>query len=220
MSGLTREDIEEEKRRRKHRVDILSKLTNDEKSFVRAYLDTKDAIKSAIRTNITPTYARKMLQTKRIRFAISVMEAYYCKKLEVTPENIINHLKRIIDANVYNLFDWSDNNHIVLKKKTELTPELCYAIDEMTMLANGGVRVKLKDKLKALDQLSKIEGMYRERLEITGAEGGPLQMQGYDTPCFEALTVDELKEYRRLVEKMQKHKVSIEQQLVSRGQEL
>ena len=68
-----------------------------------------------------------------------------------------------------------------------------------TVTANGGtLKLKTHDKVGALKLLGEHMGMFRQKVELTGKDGAPVQTQTVD---MSALSASELKTMKALLEK-------------------
>ncbi len=56
-------------------------------------------------------------------------------------------------------------------------PSAASEISETTGEGGRTVRVKLHDKLAALDKLAKVLSLHRKKVEVSGPNGGPIPMQ-------------------------------------------
>lgn len=57
----------------------------------------------------------------------------------------------------------------------EIDDDTAAAISEISQNEKGGLKIKLHDKRAALVDLGKYLGMFRDKVELTGANGGPVQ---------------------------------------------
>ena len=111
--------------------------------------------------NITTT-AGHTLKRPRVLARIAHFESIQPRTVDVRDEKIIAELACIAFASLP-----SGTNGDVLDSLAEIPDALRPAIQEITELRSkdGGTqyRVKLYDKLRALDQLAKLKGLVRER---------------------------------------------------------
>jgi phage terminase small subunit len=104
------------------------------------------------------------------------------ERAEVTAAEVMKELATIAFANIadYIALDAEGTPRTDLSK---LTRAQAAAVVEVSANAHR-VRFKLADKLEALVQLGRMLGMFRERVELTGANGGPVETREIDD--FEA----------------------------------
>jgi phage terminase small subunit len=96
---------------------------------------------------------------------------------DVTIDRIVGEYVKIAFADAGDYFDWGPNG-VTVKDKSELTPEQRSAVAEVsqTVTEKGGtIRVKLHDKLNALEKLGKHLGMFIDKHEVAGKDGGPIE---------------------------------------------
>ena len=72
----------------------------------------------------------------------------------------------------------SDISQFVLMKDTkDIPPEKLAAISEVKQHKDGSISFKLHDKKGALDSIARHLGMFTERIEHTGKDGGPITVK-------------------------------------------
>lgn len=92
---------------------------------------------------------------------------------EVTAASVINELAAIAFANITDFITLDADGH----PRTDLTKvsrTQAAALIEVSSNAHR-VRFRLADKLEALVNLGKMLGLFRERVEVSGANGGPVE---------------------------------------------
>jgi phage terminase small subunit len=65
---------------------------------------------------------------------------------------------------------------VTLKDSSALPPEVRAAVSEVKQTKDG-VAIKFHSKTAALEMLARYFGMSKEKLEITGANGGAIQVR-------------------------------------------
>lgn len=71
-------------------------------------------------------------------------------------------------------------NQVELISSDEIDDETAAAISEISMTDKGGLKVKFHDKRAALVDIGKHFGMFTEKVEHTGKDGGPIEMGDQD----------------------------------------
>ena len=61
------------------------------------------------------------------------------------------------------------------------------------VLEGGELDAKMNERLKASELLAKCQGMFIERKEITGKDGGPIEVDNRAEKAVKALTTEELR---------------------------
>lgn len=167
-------------------------LTPKQERFVEEYLVDLNATQAAIRAGYAERTARAIgsenLTKPAIADAIQVLRVRLSKKLEITQGRVLQELARIAFADVRNLFVW-DAEKACYVPSTDLTDDEAAAISEIQAETvrytreDGETETKIKLKLKtydkkgALDSIAKHLGMFIEKHEVTGPNGGPIEIQ-------------------------------------------
>lgn len=161
-------------------------LNPSQARFVRAYLVSLNATKAALEAGYSPATAAsqgsRLLKHVKVQAAISQGRGQQLEKLDLKAENILRELLRIGMSDPAEAF----TKEGALKPIHEMPVELRRAISsvETDGLFEGhgeertqiGVTRKIKfwDKNKSLENLAKHLGLLRDKVELSGADGGPL----------------------------------------------
>jgi len=103
---------------------------------------------------------------------------------EVTVERIVRELALIAFGNKRSVMAWGPGG-VVLKDSETLTDDEAaqvLEVKETTSATGGSLSLKTHDKVKALELLGKHVGMFTDKVELTGKDGGP--MQTFETVQF------------------------------------
>jgi phage terminase small subunit len=148
------------------------KLTPKQKRFVDEYLVDLNASQSAIRAGFSPRTARfigyRLLTMPQIKEAIGVAQQDLSRRTEVTQERVIAELATIAFSNIGDIVSWGPDG-VSVKSADELSPEVMASVADVSKSGGkegGMVRVKLYDKLKALELLGKHLGLFVEKVEV------------------------------------------------------
>lgn len=137
--------------------------------FAQEYLTDLDAKKAAIRAGYAPSTAfqrgYQLLNRPEIQKRIKFYQGFIAEKCMVTPERIIREYMKIAFTEISDVAEIKDNC-LVVKNLEDVPPEHRGAIAEISEVVSprGGKRIKVKmyDKLKALNDLGKHLGMFRD----------------------------------------------------------
>lgn len=153
------------------------KLTAKQKRFIDEYLVDLNATQAAIRAGYSAKTAVEIgyenLRKPHIAAELEKRGKKLQKKTEITQEMVAEELRRIAFSLMSDYIEWGLNG-VRLKDSSELTPEQIAAVAEISesVTLNGGTtRIKLYDKLSALEKLGKMLGMFVDRHEHQ-VEGG------------------------------------------------
>lgn len=190
------------------------RLTPKQAAFVGFYLG--DAKGNATRAAELAGYSKKTagaigaenLKKPQIAAAIAERQGELQERLEVTQERIADELALIGFANMLDYIRISADGDPYIDL-SELTREQAAALAETTVddyLEGRGdearqvrrVRVKLGDKRKALVDLAKLLGlMAPQRHELTGKDGGPIEVTDTESHPLDVLSSELLRAIRK-----------------------
>jgi len=151
-------------------------LSDSHRVLVEEYLVDLNVAKAAERAGYTREAAYRALRRADVAHAIDLALA---ERPGITRARIIEELARIAFANMGDYVEVS-GGHVVVADHKELTAEQLSVISEIgeTVTEHGGsIRVKLHDKLGALEKLGKVLRMFVERQEISGPDGKPIEVE-------------------------------------------
>lgn len=156
-------------------------LTPKQKRFVEEYLVDLNATQAATRAGYSGKTARQMgaenLSKPDIQAALrDAMEAR-SRRTEVTADAVISELAAIAFANMSDYLDWGPNG-VALRGKAELTRNQCAALAEIseTLTKSGATRrIKLYDKISALEKLGRHLGLFRDSQDPSAKKDEPAE---------------------------------------------
>jgi phage terminase small subunit len=93
----------------------------------------------------------------------------------VRAEDVVKELS-IIGFSDITKFVSFEGNRVTLKDSASIDEKERRSIMEVSSSRDGGVKIKLYDKIKALENLGKYLGIFNDKLEITGRDGGPIEV--------------------------------------------
>lgn len=153
---------------------LFSSLSDQEQSFINEFLLDFDATKAAGRAGYQSDYAagRKHLMNPVIRFVILCRQNELRDLSQVTAQAVLNEYAKIAFADIGNFVEF-DNNTVTLKDSSGVDTSMISEVQS----TQHGVKIKLHNKQTALEALGKSLGMFREKVEVTGKDGGPLEVK-------------------------------------------
>ena len=170
---------------RKYEPDVKRECTKKQLAFVREYLIDHNGKEAAIRAGYSKKYAKgqafRLLQQEHIQEALQEMERKVTRKCQVTAERIVKELALIAFADITEIFD-DDGN---MKPIKDLAEEITRTIKEIELDSKSEdeynedgepvtrsitfpKKIKMNDKLKALELLGKFKGMFKETIDLNG----------------------------------------------------
>jgi phage terminase small subunit len=174
----------------------MKELTPKQKRFCQEYIIDFNGTQAAIRAGYSKKTAKELasqLLTKlNIQTEIQGLANIITDKALVTTEEIVREYKKLAFTDSADLFDFkvemvsviNDDGEVeekpvtkpFLKDYKDIPPEALAAISEIRE-TNQGIAIKLHSKQAALDSLSKYQGIFTDKHEITGKDGGPIETQ-------------------------------------------
>lgn len=172
------------------------KLTPKQKRFVEEYLIDLNATQAAIRAGYSQRTARQIgeenLSKPDIFSAVQEAQAKRSERTEITQDMVLQELAKIGFSDIRKIVRWGetmlrmetdkDGNDVVvpyhglsLIDSSEIDDATAAAISEVAEGRNG-LTVKLHDKKGALVDIGRHLGMFKDRVEHTGKDGGPVQV--------------------------------------------
>lgn len=153
-----------------HRINnSVRKLTPKEEKFCNEYVIDCNAKQAAIRAgyskktakqigseNLSKPVVKNMIRDKQ--FAIRV-------KSQITAEMVIEGLAKVAFADMRGIATWNGSSFL-LKSSEEITDEQALMISEISP-TQFGLKVKLNDRVAALEKLGKHLGILTENLNVT-----------------------------------------------------
>ena len=168
-------------------------MTPKQKRFVDEYLIDLNATQAAIRAGYSQKTAASIgeenLRKPEIQEAIQVAMKSRQERTEITQDMVLRELAKIGFADIRRVVEWGSEVIVADEKTGEtaiasgvaLTPSVkidedtAAAISEISQTAHG-IKVKLHDKRAALVDIGRHLGMFKEKVELTGKDGGPVEV--------------------------------------------
>ena len=148
------------------------KLTPKQARFVEEYLVDLNATQAAIRAGYSEKTAAEQgydnLRKPQLAEAIQAAQESRSKRTEITADRVLEELAKVGFANAGDYFDWGPEG-IGVKDKAELSAEQQAAVAEVsetTTQTGGTVRLKLHDKIGALEKIGRHLGMFKDIVEV------------------------------------------------------
>lgn len=159
-----------------------SGLTPMQMLFVREYLVDLNATQAAIRAGYSAKTASeqgsRLLANVKIRQLIEQAMAERAQRTEITADMVLREFAKLGFSNMKDFTEWGPRG-VKLKPSEELPDELAACVSEVSESfteAGRTLKFKLHDKKGALEAIAKHLGMFVERKEVTGKDGGPIEL--------------------------------------------
>ena len=192
------------------------KLTDLQKKFIKEYLIDLNITAAALRAGYSEKTAysigQETFNKPHIQAAIQKEMNKRARRTEITADKVLEEYAKLGFSDVTDYLQVvterilvghdketgepiSDISQFVLMKDTANIPKSkLAAISEIKQAKDGSISFKLHDKKGALDSIAKHLGMFAERVELTGKDGGPIQT----AVDLSGLTIEELRNLANL----------------------
>lgn len=159
----------------------MAKLSNKQKLFCDEYLIDLNVTQAAIRAGYSAKYANnrgyELLNKQAIKECIDERMKAREKRIEITQDMVLNELAKIAFANTTDYVEVEDKGQYKMvntKPTKDLTPDQVVAIASIKQGANG-IEIKLHDKVRALEDIGRHLGMFKDKVEVSGNINNPFQ---------------------------------------------
>ena len=184
----------------------MASLTAKQQRFVEEYLIDLNATQAAIRAGYSEKTAEQqgyqLLQKTSVSEAIQEAQNKRSERTEITQDRVLKELAKIGFSNMLDYMTINNTGDLV-PDFSALTRDQAAAISEVTvehyMDGRGEdaeevkrIKFKLSDKRAALVDMGRHLGMFKEKIEHTGANGGPIKTETEQKQTQPTYTPDEL----------------------------
>ena len=144
-------------------------LNEKQKRFVSEYIVDLNAKQAAIRAGYSPKgaepQASRLLSNAKIQTEIAKAMEDREKRTGITQDRVLAELSAIAFAKATDYVEVDEDGLVKIKPTANLTEEQKKAIAGIKEGANG-VEIKLVDKTKALEMISRHLGLFRDKLDV------------------------------------------------------
>lgn len=144
-------------------------LNEKQKRFINEYIIDLNAKQAAIRAGYSPktaeVQASRLLSLVKVQTEIAKAMEDREKRTGITQDRVLAELSAIAFAKATDYVEIDDDGAVKIKATASLTDEQKKAIAGIKEGANG-VEVKLVDKTKALEMLSRHLGLFNDKLNV------------------------------------------------------
>jgi phage terminase small subunit len=183
--------------------------------FVKEYLVDLNATQAALRAGYSEKTAYRTgadnLKKPQIQEAIQQAMQKREQRTEITADKVLEEYAKLGFSDVSDYLEVVTERVLVdrtaegepiseikqfvfMKNTADIPPEKLAAISEVKQHKDGSISFKLHDKRGALDSIARHLGMFTERIEHTGKDGGPIQT----AVDLSGLTIEELRNLANL----------------------
>lgn len=173
-------------------------LTPKQRRFVDEYLIDLNATQAAIRAGYSAKTAASQGERllRNVEIQTGIQEAMKARqgRTEITQDKVLEELAKIGFADIRRALEWGPevmvvdeatgetavSNGVALVSSEKIDSDTAAAIAEISQTAQG-IKIKLHDKRAALVDIGRHLGMFKDKVELTGKDGGPVQTVGIQT---------------------------------------
>ncbi|HWQ41687.1 MAG TPA: terminase small subunit [Desulfosporosinus sp.] len=143
-----------------------TELTGKQILFVAEYLIDLNATQAAIRAGYSEKNAGKigpeLLGKSRVRQAIEMGMSRREHRIGITADKVLEQLAKIGFADIKNVVSWS-GNRIKMKPSDDVDGTILAEITETETESGGTLKVKLNDRMKALEMMGRHLNLFNDR---------------------------------------------------------
>ncbi len=150
-------------------------MTPKQQRFAEEYLVDLNATQAAIRAGYSKTRACargwKLLRQAEVAAAIEAEMSRRAARTAITADRVLIELARIAFADPRDCVTWGPNG-VEVKSSDELSSDAAGAVAEVsgTRTKSGGTtKIKMHDKIAALEKIGRHLGLFKDRLEMNGS---------------------------------------------------
>lgn len=147
--------------------------------FVEEYLVDLNGKQAAIRAGYSAATAEvtasKLLRSTKVSAALQAAKAKRSARTEITADAVLAELARIAFADPRAVVQWGPDG-VYPRPSSELTDAEAAIVSEVSQ-GKDGLKIKLVSKIDALGKLGQHLGLFKDRVEVSGPEGGPVQIE-------------------------------------------
>lgn len=165
------------------------KLTAKQQRFVEEYLVDLNATQAAIRAGYSPRsakqYADELLSRPHIAAAVAAAQAARSERTQIDVDYVLQRMVEIDQMDVLDIMN-DDMSLIPVREWPRVWRQYLSGFDLAELFEGRGdereligilKKVRWPDKIKNLELLGRHVGMFKERVEHAGPNGGPIQHQ-------------------------------------------
>lgn len=152
----------------------MAKLTEKQKRFCNEYLIDLNATQAAIRAGYSSIAAKEIgyenLTKPHIKAYVQKRMAERAERTNITQDMVVKELAKIAFSKIDDYVEIDDNtgiNNVIVKATRDVQEDKISAVSSIKQGSNG-IEIKLHDKVRALENLGRHLGMFKDKVEIYG----------------------------------------------------
>lgn len=164
----------------------MAKLNKKQKLFGDEYLidlnGTQAAIRAGYSARTASSIATDLLKRPELQAYIQLRMSQREYRTEITQDRVLQELARIGFSDLSHYLRVTTKQvqdftvqEVEIFNTDDIAPDDMKAVAEIKQTKEG-IALKLHDKVAALEKIGRHLGMFKDKIELTGNEGGPLQV--------------------------------------------
>lgn len=173
----------------------MQEVTAKQERFCQEYLIDLNATQAAIRAGYSERTAQeqssRLLSNVIVQKRVAELQEAIANRNSVSQDMVVQELKKIGFSDIRKAVRWGRNPldttsenaspnglnmfPVSLVPSEEIDDDTAASVCEVS-LTQTGVKIKQYDKISALDKLARHLGMYTDKHELLGRDGGPLSI--------------------------------------------
>jgi phage terminase small subunit len=145
--------------------------------FCQEYVKDHNAARAARAAGYSEETAKsqgsRLLTFVDVEIRVIELEADITAALKITQERVVNELAKLAFVNILDVIALP-GGYFSVKSLDDIPKEAQSAIQEVSETQHG-LKIKMYDKKAALDSLARYLGMYTDKTQISGPNGGPVE---------------------------------------------
>jgi len=154
-------------------IVVVKPLDTKEHKFLDVYLETLDLKVTAERCDMLYRVAREWMKRPHFKHELTNRLNEIRHNSIIKGEEVIEELATIAFADITDFCSF-DNQSITIKNSADIANSS--ALSEVSQ-GQHGIKIKMHNKMNALESLAKYLGLFKERIELTGKDGAPIQIE-------------------------------------------
>lgn len=150
-------------------IVLSNELTKKQKCFCKEYIidfnGTRSAIRSGYSSKTAMEQASRLLRNVKVQQEIKRLSSEVGERNDIEIDEIVKGLKAIAFSDITD-YIIIEKDKIELKDLTKLSKEKLWAVDYIHQTKGGGFKIKMCNKITALELLAKYKGMFTEKYQV------------------------------------------------------
>lgn len=148
----------------------MAKLTDKQRLFIQEYLVDLNGAQAAIRAGYSKRTANRLasenLRKPHIQAALEKAMKERESRLEVTQDMVLRQLAKIAFHDIKDVVMWGEDGRVKIKAADKVDGTVLQEVSESVNESGWTKKVKLNDRMKALELLGKHLGMFTDNVNL------------------------------------------------------